>query len=219
MTSSVLGLDIGGANLKAAHSNGVARTYPFSLWKNPAGLPAALASLVASMPIFELAAVTMTGELCDCYETRRQGVLAILDAVEETAGSVPIQVWQWAAEEQTGEPGRFVPVTVVRRQPLQAAAGNWLALAAFGGRYAAREAALVFDIGSTTTDIVPLLDGQPVPLGFQRSGTPAPERVGIHRSTAHALVRAVLSQQGCGRTIRHHTRRLSRVGSSGRGCQ
>ena len=38
MQRSVLGLDIGGANLKAAHTNGAARSRPFALWKNPGGL-------------------------------------------------------------------------------------------------------------------------------------------------------------------------------------
>ncbi len=39
---TVLGLDIGGANLKAAHSNGTARSQPFALWKAPANLADAL---------------------------------------------------------------------------------------------------------------------------------------------------------------------------------
>ena len=42
MAASVLGLDIGGANLKAAHSAGLARLMPFELWKYPAGLASAL---------------------------------------------------------------------------------------------------------------------------------------------------------------------------------
>ena len=44
----VLGLDIGGANLKAAHSRGLARTEPFPLWKRPEGLTGALRKLAAS---------------------------------------------------------------------------------------------------------------------------------------------------------------------------
>ena len=47
MSRKVLGLDVGGANLKAAHTAGAARSRPFALWRNPAGLADALQSLLA----------------------------------------------------------------------------------------------------------------------------------------------------------------------------
>ena len=97
----------------------------------------------------------MTGELCDCFETKRQGVLAILDAVEAVGG------------RQAGP--RLAHRRPLRRpcggaaEPLKAAAANWLALATFAGRFAPEGPALLIDVGSTTTDIVPLRDGRPVP--------------------------------------------------------
>jgi len=157
VSRSVLGLDVGGANLKAAHSGGEARSVPFALWKDPAGLPDALRSLVASMPPADGFAVTMTGELCDCFESKRQGVHAILDAVETVAGTTPVRVWR--------NDGRFVDVAAARNTALQVAAANWLALATFAGRFAKKGPALLIDIGSTTTDIVPLMDGRPVSKG------------------------------------------------------
>jgi (4-(4-[2-(gamma-L-glutamylamino)ethyl]phenoxymethyl)furan-2-yl)methanamine synthase len=153
----VLGLDIGGANLKAAHNSGQALSVPFALWKSPALLPDTLGRLLENMPPFDALAATMTGELCDCFENRRQGVLAILDAVTVVAGQTPIHVWR--------NDGRFVDVAAARTTPLQTASANWLALATFAGRYAAKGPALLIDIGSTTTDIVPLLDGRPRPKG------------------------------------------------------
>ena len=120
-TRSVLGLDVGGANLKAAHAGGAARSRPFALWKNPGGLADALRGLIAEMPSAELLAVTMTGELCDCFESKRQGVIAILDAVEEAAAGKPIRVWR--------TDGQFVDLAAARNTPLKAAAANWLALA------------------------------------------------------------------------------------------
>lgn len=156
----VLGLDIGGANLKAAHSQvaEAARTLPFALWKDPGGLTAALGDLIAGMPEFDQLAVTMTGELCDCYSSKRAGVNAILDNVETVADSTPVHVWTI--------PGRFQTVAEVRQDPLLAAAANWLALATFAGRYVEQGSALLIDIGTTTTDIVPLWDGKPMPLGL-----------------------------------------------------
>ena len=47
--------------------------------------------------------------------------------------------------------------------PLRVAAANWLALAAFAAPMAATGSALLVDVGSTTTDIVPLHDGKPLP--------------------------------------------------------
>lgn len=163
MTLSVLGLDIGGANLKAAHTEGTALSRPFLLWQNPDRLAGALQNIVHVMPGFDLLAVTMTGELCDCYETKRQGVAAILDAVEAVAQGKRLLIWQAPSVTQSDRQGRFVDTVAARRTPWQTGAANWLALATFCGRWAADGPALHIDIGSTTTDIVPLMDGRPVP--------------------------------------------------------
>jgi probable H4MPT-linked C1 transfer pathway protein len=157
MARSVLGLDVGGANLKAAHTNGSARSRPFALWKAPAALPDALRDLLRDWPPYEVLALTMTGELCDCFATKREGVRAILDAVRAVAGAAPVRVWR--------NDGRLVDLDTAGKDPLPVAAANWLALATFAGRQAPRGPALLIDIGSTTTDIVPLLDGRPVPRG------------------------------------------------------
>jgi probable H4MPT-linked C1 transfer pathway protein len=167
MPASVLGLDIGGANLKAAHSQGPARYMPFALWKAPEQLADSLRRLVALMPEFDHLAVTMTGELCDCYESKRQGVQAILDAVEAAAPGAAVQVWR--------NDGRFVDMATARQTSLQVAAANWLALATFAGRHAPDGSALLLDIGSTTTDIVPMRHGKPIPRGRTD-----PERLRCH---------------------------------------
>ncbi len=161
MTRRAIGLDIGGANLKAAHSEGMARLEPFELWKNPAGLGKALRSLLQRLPSHDLIVVTMTGELCDCFATKREGVFAILQAVEEVAGGTPVRIWQ--------TDGRLVELDAARANPLLAASANWLALATFAGRFAPRGPAVLIDIGSTTTDIIPLQDCQPLPRGLTDS--------------------------------------------------
>lgn len=160
----MLGWDIGGANLKAAwlgedhhSSRAVSRSFP--LWKQPDKLTDALAELAAQFPPAGVWAVTMTGELCDCFATKGEGVAAILEAVERTAGPIPIRVWSTA--------GRFLTPTEARQQPLRVAAANWHALAtAAGRRWAPHGPALLCDIGSTTTDLIPLLDGRPCPIGW-----------------------------------------------------
>src|SRR5437870_3936121 len=88
----VLGLDIGGANLKAATADGQAVSVPFPLWRDPHALPQQLPDLVGRFHCDRLA-VTMTGELCDCFATKRAGVNAILDSVLAAALQMPIGVW------------------------------------------------------------------------------------------------------------------------------
>jgi probable H4MPT-linked C1 transfer pathway protein len=156
--SAVVGLDIGGANLKAAHTDGSARLQAFELWKSPKCLAGALQDLLARMPGFDRLAVTMTGELCDCYATKREGVHAILEAVEQIAGSKPVQVWSTA--------GKFVDVAQARQEPLRVAAANWHALATWVSQWVPDGAGLLIDIGSTTTDIIPLWKGKPIPRGL-----------------------------------------------------
>lgn len=153
----VLGLDIGGANLKAANSDGRAVSLPFALWREPRALPDRLRSLLRQAP-HERLAVTMTGELCDCFATQREGVGAILDAVLKAAPRTPTLVWSTT--------GRFVTIDEARANPERVAAANWHALATFAGRFAADGAALLIDIGSTTTDIIPLWHGEPQPQGW-----------------------------------------------------
>src|SRR5215831_18150813 len=111
MARGVLGLDIGGANLKAAHSDGSARSVRFALWKTPQRLADELRPLIASMPGFDLLAVTITGELCDCYESKRHGVHAILDAVDSAAPGARIAVWR--------NDGQFTNLATAHETPLQ----------------------------------------------------------------------------------------------------
>jgi probable H4MPT-linked C1 transfer pathway protein len=157
MRAPILGLDVGGANLKAFHTAGFARSEPFALWKNPAGLVDALRSLTAGLPPADAIAVTMTGELCDCYPSKRAGVAAILESVRTIAGQTPL--WVWLTD------GTFATTSSAQEVPLRAASSNWLALATFVGRYAVQGPALLVDVGSTTTDVIPIKDGKPIALG------------------------------------------------------
>jgi probable H4MPT-linked C1 transfer pathway protein len=152
---SVLGLDIGGANLKAAHSSQVAQARPFPLWKYPDWLATQLRTIGDAMPAHDWLAVTMTGELCDCFASRREGVLAILRSVEEAAAETPVLVWTTR--------GEYIALHQAREEPLVAAAANWLALAQLAGRYTDGSPALLIDTGSTTTDMVYLAGGGPQP--------------------------------------------------------
>ena len=157
MATNVIGLDIGGANLKAARALGEARSLSFQLWKHPQQLAEALRNLLRDWPPGALA-VTMTGELCDCFDSKKDGVHRILAEVERAFSLTPIRVWSTA--------GRFLKPDQARQDYLAVAAANWHALATLTGRRLARDgAALMIDVGSTTTDVIPLWNGTPVPIG------------------------------------------------------
>ena len=155
MPPATLGLDIGGANLKAATPAGQARALPFALWKQPERLQAMLARLAEGLPAAGRIAATMTGELCDCFATRQDGVRRILEAVAGAFPGVPVRVWD--------NQGRFSSIEDADWRAV--ASANWLASATLLGRKAPLGRALLADIGTTTADFVPLLDGKPVPVG------------------------------------------------------
>jgi probable H4MPT-linked C1 transfer pathway protein len=183
-TKRILGLDIGGANLKMAHSDGTAASVPFELWKQPRKLPAALRALVATASPFDEVAVTMTGELCDCFETKHQGVLAILDALRKLAVRQSIRVWR--------NDGQFVDLDSAAATTHQVAAANWLAVATYAGRLVPTGPAVLIDVGSTTTDLVPLKDGKPVPQARtdpQRLQSRELVYTGVRRTPIFAVMR------------------------------
>ncbi|HUQ71969.1 MAG TPA: hydantoinase/oxoprolinase family protein [Planctomycetaceae bacterium] len=154
---TVLGLDIGGANIKAGTTDGRTRSVPFPLWKHPERLAAMLAELVAVFGDCDTVAVTMTGELADCFTTKAEGVQHIASAVAQAAGLRRTRFWT--------TDGRFIALQDVGQHTIAVAAANWHALATWVGQRAATGSALLIDIGTTTTDIIPLRDGRPVALG------------------------------------------------------
>lgn len=153
-----LGLDIGGANLKLATAAGAAHSEPFELWRAPGELAARLRDLMDRFPRPDVVAVTMTAELADCFATKAEGVAFIVAAAQEAAGAVPFRVWQTTGEFTTAEEAQ--------KNPRVVAAANWHALATWAARLAPRGRSLLFDIGSTTTDVIPLRDGRPCPEGL-----------------------------------------------------
>lgn len=155
---NVLGLDIGGANLKAYHSSGLVRSVPFALWREPTALAGKLRDLARSLPTSNAHyAITMTGELCDCFTSKRQGVEHILKSVRAIGGTDCVGVYSTE--------GRFLSLEAAVANPLAVASANWHALATLAGKLVP-EAELLIDIGSTTTDVIPLQGGKPSTRGL-----------------------------------------------------
>lgn len=177
-----LAYDVGGANIKAAHSSGKARSLPFEVWKRPSDLPLAIRTLRTTLPEADRIAVTMTAELCDCFASKDEGVLTVLDAVLDAFAGKPIVVW--------GTDGRLHSVSDMQATPELAAAANWLALATVAARDLPEGNGLLIDIGTTTTDLIPIRDGKPVARGrtdTARLQTGELVYVGVRRTPICAL--------------------------------
>ncbi len=158
----IAALDIGGANIKGALHGGSAFTIPFELWRSPEALESMLDRAIRErFGAIDILAVTMTGELCDCFATKAEGVTRILESVRQacSASSRPVEVLVWRTDS------RLAPLDEALRDPLPSAAANWLALAHLASEHVPQGRGLLIDVGSTTTDIVPLRDRQPVPQG------------------------------------------------------
>lgn len=153
----VVGLDIGGANLKAADEVGRVLVQSFPMWQRSAELASTLARVIEHFPGCDRIAVTMTGELADCFRTKQEGVQFILGAVGQAAAGQEVLVWQSG--------GEFVDLATARELTQLVAAANWHAQATWIGRMQPDGSAVLIDIGSTTTDIVPIENGFPMPHG------------------------------------------------------
>jgi probable H4MPT-linked C1 transfer pathway protein len=152
-----LALDIGGANIKVADGKGYARSYSFALWKESLLLAQQIRTAISEAPPSDHLAVTMTGELAVCFESKAAGVRFILDAARAGSDNRHSRVYL--------VDGRLVSQQVALTVPNLAAASNWHALARFVGRFGPTGAALLIDIGSTTCDVIPLMDGKPAARG------------------------------------------------------
>jgi (4-(4-[2-(gamma-L-glutamylamino)ethyl]phenoxymethyl)furan-2-yl)methanamine synthase len=150
--TSWLALDVGGANIKAAHSAGQARVLPFEVWKRPGDLGQVIATLAGTFPPFAGVALTMTAELCDCYPTKAHGVSAVLGAVLQAFPGRLVRVW--------GRDEEFHSVDEIHARSELAAAANWLALARVAARLLPAGEGLLIDIGTTTTDLIPLRESR-----------------------------------------------------------
>ena len=146
-----IGIDIGGANTKVATSDArfVDSIYA-PLWKNNTILHDVVLSELKKQfePGIEAVGVVMTGELCDCFATKREGVLHIKSAISDTFKNAKFFDLMCT----------FKSSSYVDKDPLSFAATNWLASAKLVSEQ--YKNAIFVDVGSTTTDVIPIVGGE-----------------------------------------------------------
>jgi (4-(4-[2-(gamma-L-glutamylamino)ethyl]phenoxymethyl)furan-2-yl)methanamine synthase len=116
--SSVYGFDIGGANVKFYDSDrDYAASIPFRLWKQPAKLADFLRANFSILNPSAQIAITMTAELCDCFESKREGVNSIANSVCQAFGSERVQFYARLAIDFAG-PTKLARFGSTLRQPI-----------------------------------------------------------------------------------------------------
>jgi (4-(4-[2-(gamma-L-glutamylamino)ethyl]phenoxymethyl)furan-2-yl)methanamine synthase len=165
--AAVVGWDVGGVNTKvarlivpddtAAHPVSLATSRvltaarPFEIQREPEALGDVLLSLAAAVGVArsDTHAVTMTAELSQMFRRKRDGVAFVLDAIARAFPDADVGVYT------TG--GAFLLPEAARERPIAVAGANWAATArAVAGSV---RTAVVVDIGTTTTDVVAVVDG------------------------------------------------------------
>lgn len=189
-STEILGWDVGGAHLKAARLDGGGRVIgawqePCALWRGLDQLDAAMARMAGHLGIApgDFAGrhgVTMTGEMADLFASRAEGVATLAQAMARHL--TPAPVWFFAGA------GGWVEADQTDAAAPRIASANWYATARLlAGKV---DAGLLIDMGSTTTDIIPIRNGQvATPSVGDRDRLAAGELVytGVVRSPVMAL--------------------------------
>ncbi|MHA2287609.1 MAG: hydantoinase/oxoprolinase family protein [Promethearchaeota archaeon] len=169
---NVVGLDIGGANTKAAlvrfknseiiESFSSIEYFPFwekTLNEIPNMLKRIVDNLLASNHLklknIEFIAITITAELSDAFQTKIEGILTILDALE--------QVFEKGSMFFINNKKEFIDFNQATSDPLSIAATNWVSTSLFIGKFVPK--CILIDSGSTTIDVIPILNSVPIAKG------------------------------------------------------
>ncbi|HIE30967.1 MAG TPA: H4MPT-linked C1 transfer pathway protein [Methanosarcinales archaeon] len=142
--TAIIGIDIGGANTKVASADGkITEIHYIPLWKNTT-LPRLLSD-IAERTNPGMVGVVMTGELADCFESKIQGIRFICDVLNGAFSEIGSEIFYLNNRCE-----------FVGGCDASLAAANW---AASAGLIAQDYDCVFVDVGSTTTDIIPIAGG------------------------------------------------------------
>lgn len=157
--TTIIGWDIGGAHVKAARAEGgriVAVTQrACAPHLGLAHLEAPIRETLAEIGPAELHRITMTAELSDAFEDRAKGVVSIAAITAREIAARDILFYAGALG--------FVDRASVTQAARSIASANWRASAELVAQRCGD--ALFIDMGSTTTDLVPISAGRICAIG------------------------------------------------------
>lgn len=188
---TVIGWDVGGVNTKVARVEQgevvEAHQEPFEIQRAPERLGALLQELAARVGasgsgLDILHALTMTAELSQMFRTKREGVEFVTNAAIRAFGEDGLHVYTTS--------NAFLSPAAALVEPLAVAAANWTATAHLVAQR--HPNALLVDIGTTTTDIIPIVDGTVI-----AEGRTDPERLAsgelVYTGALRTPIEAILS--------------------------
>jgi probable H4MPT-linked C1 transfer pathway protein len=151
----VIGWDLGGAHVKAARLGPTGSVehvmqLPCPLWQGLPHLERALEEARSALGPAPVHAVTMTGEMVDLFASRSEGVARLVMLMGRRFPDAVLRFY-------AGLDG-FVSAEEAASAGLRVASANWMASAEVVASRVRN--ALFVDIGSTTTDLVPVEAGR-----------------------------------------------------------
>lgn len=172
MNNNYFGLDIGGANSKAALilfkdkeiQNSFSYIEHFPFWKKTiTEIPEMLNRIISNLIVkngyalkqIDYISVTITAELSDAFKTKREGILTILKALK--------QVFDENKLFFIDNESNFIDYKTAKKNYLKISAANWVSTSLFLGKFMSR--CILIDGGSTTIDLIPILNSIPVAKG------------------------------------------------------
>ena len=172
MYNTILGLDIGGANTKAAlikfenstilDSFSFIEYFPF--WEKTLNdIPNMFRRIINNLIVknrlqlidINFISITITAELSDAFQTKKEGIYTILNALE--------QIFDKEKMFFISNENKFIDFNQASSNPLSVAAANWVSTSLFLGKFVPN--CILIDAGSTTIDIIPIMDSTPIAKG------------------------------------------------------
>lgn len=169
---SILGLDIGGANTKVAllkfdkgiiiKASSSIEYFPF--WeKTLKDIPEMLSRITNALlnqnnlklEDINYFAITITCELSDAFQTKKEGINRTIDALTQI---FPSKKLFFMSTDNI-----YISEKEARKNYIKVAAANWVSTALFLGKI--KPNCILIDSGSTTIDIIPIKDGKPISKG------------------------------------------------------
>ncbi|WP_342643577.1 hydantoinase/oxoprolinase family protein [Rhodoligotrophos ferricapiens] len=158
--AATIGWDIGGAHVKAARAEDgrivAAVQVLCPLWKGLDQLDDALLAARRTVGSADRHGVTMTGELSDVFANRAEGVRGLSAIMAAKLAPATVQIY--------GGRAGFIAPDQAGQHELDIASANWHGSASIAARLC--KDGLFVDMGSTTTDIIPLRDGAWAGCGY-----------------------------------------------------
>ena len=170
--SIILGMDIGGANTKLALlkflNSKLETSYShleyFPFWEKtlndiPTMLKRVLSKITKKAKVkikdINYFSITITAELSDAFKTKKEGISIILNALGQVLDQEKLRF--------ISNNGDFLAFEEAKNNFASIAGANWFSTSLFLGKFISK--CILIDAGSTTIDIIPILDGIPVTEG------------------------------------------------------